>query len=144
MANNIIKSFTINGLFGTTNLTIPFDDKVKILIGENGLGKTQVLNMLYFVLTKQWEKLKGLSFDNIVLETIEERIFIKKDYIKDFDREEYEGNFKKFSRDEKYKRIEKWGNNTLSNTLHKKVLKEIDKKINNLFSHLKPLYLPTL
>lgn len=65
MGNNIIKSFTINGLFGTTNLTIPFDDTVKILLGENGLGKTEVLNILYFVLTKQWEKLDDYKYDLI-------------------------------------------------------------------------------
>jgi predicted ATP-binding protein involved in virulence len=67
MANNIIKSFTINGLFGTTNLTIPFEGKAKILIGENGLGKTQVLNMLYYTLTKRFHKLMSYEFQSIDL-----------------------------------------------------------------------------
>lgn len=67
MANNIIKSFTINGLFGTTNLTIPFGGKAKILIGENGLGKTQVLNMLYYTLTKKFHKLSTYKFNSIDL-----------------------------------------------------------------------------
>jgi predicted ATP-dependent endonuclease of OLD family len=66
--DRIIKSFTIKGLFGTTNLTIPFEDKAKILIGENGLGKTQVLNMLYYVLTKRFEKLIEYAFKSIIIE----------------------------------------------------------------------------
>ena len=40
-----IKLFEIIGLFGTDDVSIPFNDNYKILIGENGLGKTQVLIM---------------------------------------------------------------------------------------------------
>ena len=64
----IIKSFTIKGLFGTTDLTIPFEGNAKILIGENGLGKTQVLNMLYYTLTKKIEKLIEFAFSSIIIE----------------------------------------------------------------------------
>lgn len=75
----LIKSFTINGLFGTTNLHIPFEGKAKILIGENGLGKTQVLNMLYYVLTNRFERLIGYKFDSIVVEFRNgEEIIVKK------------------------------------------------------------------
>jgi len=64
----IIKSFTIKGLFGITDLTIPFEGRVKILIGENGLGKTQVLNMVYYTLTKKFERLIEYVFDSITIE----------------------------------------------------------------------------
>lgn len=60
MGNNIIKSFTINGLFGTTNLTIPFDDKVTILIGENGLGKTQGFEYVVFCFKSRLESFRRL------------------------------------------------------------------------------------
>ena len=81
-ANQFIKSFTINGLFGTTNLHIPFEGKAKILIGENGLGKTQVLNMLYYVLTNRLERLIGYKFDSIVLEFRNgDLVSVKKSYI---------------------------------------------------------------
>jgi predicted ATPase len=81
MGNNIIKSFTINGLFGTTNLTIPFEGKAKILIGENGLGKTQVLNMLYYTLTKKFHKLMSYEFESIglVFHSNEKVSFTKED-----------------------------------------------------------------
>ena len=60
-----VARFTINGLFEVHNVTIPFDNKVKILIGENGLGKTTILNALYYVLTKKWHKLVKIPFQNI-------------------------------------------------------------------------------
>lgn len=64
----LIKSFSIKGLFGTTDVKIPFDSKVKILIGENGIGKTQVLNMLYYTLTKKFERLIEFTFNYLEIE----------------------------------------------------------------------------
>jgi ABC-type lipoprotein export system ATPase subunit len=66
--NRIIKSFAIKGLFGTTDLMIPFEDTTKILIGENGLGKTQILNMIFYTLTGKFERLIDYSFDSISIE----------------------------------------------------------------------------
>lgn len=63
----MIKAFKIYGLFGVYDVDIPFDDKVKILIGENGLGKTQVLNMLYHTLAGNVFKLYDFSFQRIEL-----------------------------------------------------------------------------
>ena len=47
---SIIKSFSIYGLFGTQDVHIDFDENIKIIIGENGLGKTQLLNIIYYLL----------------------------------------------------------------------------------------------
>lgn len=63
-----IKKFTINGLFKVQNVVIPFENNIKILIGENGLGKTTILNSLYYLLTKKWHKLIKVPFDSIELE----------------------------------------------------------------------------
>lgn len=62
---NQIKSFSIYGLFGTTDVHIPFDEPIKILIGENGIGKTQVLNIFYYTLTKNLLSLNEFSFEKI-------------------------------------------------------------------------------
>jgi predicted ATP-binding protein involved in virulence len=64
----ILKSFSIKKLFGTTDVMIPFEDTAKILIGVNGLGKTQVLNMLYCALTQKNEKLIEYVFDSFTIE----------------------------------------------------------------------------
>ena len=48
-----IKQFKINNLFGYKNLCLKFDQPIQILIGENGFGKTTVLNALYFLLKSE-------------------------------------------------------------------------------------------
>jgi predicted ATP-binding protein involved in virulence len=64
----MIKRFNIKKLFGFRNVNILFEDDTKILIGENGLGKTTVLNSLYYVLTEKYAKLFQIEFEEIVLE----------------------------------------------------------------------------
>jgi AAA ATPase domain len=63
-----IKSFSVYGLFGTDNVHIPFDENIKILVGENGLGKTQVLNLFYYTLTTNFFRLGEFDFDKLILE----------------------------------------------------------------------------
>ena len=67
MRKSNLKSFTIKGLFGDRNISIPFKEDVKILIGENGLGKTTALNMLYYTLTSKFFKLKDFDFKSLEL-----------------------------------------------------------------------------
>ena len=85
-----IKSFSIYGLFGISDVHIPFDEPVKILIGENGLGKTQILNIFYYTLTGNFFRLSEFNFDKLVLKFAKgEEITLEKekidDLIKDFD-----------------------------------------------------------
>jgi predicted ATPase len=68
MNTSNIKSFSVHGLFGTDDVHIPFDDSIKILVGENGLGKTQVLNLFYYTLTKDFLRLGEFDFDKLILE----------------------------------------------------------------------------
>jgi predicted ATPase len=63
----MIKRFKITKLFGFRNVSIPFDDDIKILIGENGLGKTTILNSLYYVLSAKYHKLFVIDFERIEL-----------------------------------------------------------------------------
>jgi predicted ATP-dependent endonuclease of OLD family len=68
MNTSNIKSFSVHGLFGTDNVHIPFDDSIKILIGENGIGKTQVLNLFYYTLTRNFFRMGEFDFDKLILE----------------------------------------------------------------------------
>jgi len=63
----MIKKFKITGLFGFRNVDIDFDDNVKILIGENGFGKTTILNSLYYLLNKKYTKLSNIEFETMEL-----------------------------------------------------------------------------
>lgn len=57
----------INGLFEKSNITLDFDKEVNIYIGENGLGKTTILNCVYYILKKKYVKLAEINFDNIIV-----------------------------------------------------------------------------
>jgi len=85
-----IKSFSVHGLFGTDDVHIPFDENIKILVGENGLGKTQVLNLFYYTLTRNFFRLGEFSFDKLILEFHEGNpIEILKSSIDEFSQEIY-------------------------------------------------------
>lgn len=60
-----LKYFKITDLFGRYNVYLPFDKEVNIYIGENGLGKTTILNCLYFVLNKNFSQLENIDFQKI-------------------------------------------------------------------------------
>jgi predicted ATP-dependent endonuclease of OLD family len=65
MENVSIKSFKIDNLFGYQNVDIKFETKHLVIIGENGLGKTTVLNCLYYTLEKKFKDLNNIKFDKI-------------------------------------------------------------------------------
>jgi len=67
MKSGNIKSFSVYGLFGTNDVHIQFNENIKILIGENGLGKTQVLNLFYYTLTRNFFRLGEFNFEKLSL-----------------------------------------------------------------------------
>lgn len=71
-----IDEFEIVGLHGTKNLRIPIKDNRLILVGENGTGKSTVVYIFYYILTKQWDKLSNYSFEKVTLSMNNEKITI--------------------------------------------------------------------
>ncbi|PRY08859.1 AAA ATPase-like protein [Pontibacter ummariensis] len=71
---NRIQNFSIKNLFGYQNVKLSFKDNILILMGENGLGKTSILNSLYFTLTQKWKKLHKINFEAIEV-TIDNQSF---------------------------------------------------------------------
>lgn len=63
-----IKRFRVEGLFGRHTLELPFQDNRLIIVGENGSGKSTVVNMLYYLLTRQWSKLRTSPFSRLELQ----------------------------------------------------------------------------
>ena len=57
--------FSIVGLHGKLDISIPIVDNRLVLIGVNGLGKTTVVNFLYYVLTEQWHRLLDYEFSAV-------------------------------------------------------------------------------
>jgi len=65
----MIEKFEIIGLLGDRNISIDFqkDENIKILVGENGTGKTHILNILYYILSGKINKLVDIEFERIIL-----------------------------------------------------------------------------
>ena len=60
-----LKYIKIYSLFGRYDVEIPFEKKINIYIGENGLGKTTILNCIYYILDKKFSKLLSIQFSKI-------------------------------------------------------------------------------
>lgn len=61
-----IKTFEIKGLFNRFNVKLPLDNDVNIFLGENGLGKTTILNCFCYALKCDFKKLSNISFQKII------------------------------------------------------------------------------
>lgn len=62
-----ITRFTIKKLHGYKNVDLHFIDNTLILVGENGAGKTTVLNLFYYLLSGQWSSMVRYSFEEIIV-----------------------------------------------------------------------------
>lgn len=60
-----IRSFKINKLFGFRNVEINHQDDCIILVGENGTGKSTIMNCLYYLLTLNFSELSKIPFESL-------------------------------------------------------------------------------
>lgn len=65
MSAPLIKKFSITKLFKERDVSITFDNNIKILVAENGYGKTTILNALYYVSTGDLLNLRKIDFETI-------------------------------------------------------------------------------
>ena len=63
------KKMLIEGLFEIHNVEIDLDNRLSIMIGENGIGKTTILNIIYYLSTNDLPKLTKYTFKRINLIT---------------------------------------------------------------------------
>lgn len=90
-----LQQLKIENLFGDYNIDIDFEN-FNIFIGENGIGKTTILNCIYYILSGNLDKLFTINFKNIS--------FIYKDKEYKIKNISYEKNTKlnKFDNDHKF------------------------------------------
>ncbi|WP_431810231.1 AAA family ATPase [Lysinibacillus capsici] len=69
---NKLESFSINGLFGTMNVNLNFNEIENIYIGENGIGKTTILTTIFYTLKRKFLELSKIEFHSIQLKFIDE------------------------------------------------------------------------
>jgi len=60
-----LTEFKIEKLHGRRTIDIPFVDNRLVLVGENGVGKSTVANLIYYFLTRQWLRLKEYKFSTL-------------------------------------------------------------------------------
>ena len=63
----ILQNFKVVGLHGRKTIDAHLQSNRLILIGENGSGKSTLANLIYYTLTKQWERLREYRFTSIHL-----------------------------------------------------------------------------
>jgi predicted ATPase len=63
-----IRSYRILGLNHDRDIHVDFDRSAKIIIGDNGTGKTTILNALYYLLSANYWRLSLLDFESVELE----------------------------------------------------------------------------
>lgn len=71
-----ITEFAIHNLYGYRDITIPIRDNKIVLVGVNGLGKTTIINLLYFFLSRQWRRIFEYEFSGMSLKIEGEEIII--------------------------------------------------------------------
>ena len=76
-----ITKFKISKLHGYKNFDLTLKDNTLILVGENGVGKTTVLRLLFFILSGQWSALAQFKFEEISIEIDGKEHLVKYDLI---------------------------------------------------------------
>ena len=60
-----IKRILIYSLFGKYDVNLNFENPINIYIGENGIGKTTILNCIYNILSRNFSGLLNINFSRI-------------------------------------------------------------------------------
>lgn len=70
-----LQRIVVEGLFDKYDYEIEFKDDIRILVAENGIGKTTILSIIVSLLTGDKKALSGIKFKKIEL-TIADEVFI--------------------------------------------------------------------
>ena len=84
MKNPFIQKFEIIGLFGYKDVSITFNHPILIVIGENGFGKTSILNALNFLITHSYKRLLEIKFEAIKLIIDDHTFFYERTLIEQY------------------------------------------------------------
>lgn len=63
-----ITQFEVGGLFGKQQVTIPISGNKLVIVGVNGIGKSTILSLFYYLLSRRWTKIVDIIFDWISID----------------------------------------------------------------------------
>lgn len=94
-----LEKFIITKLNGYQNVEIDIDNNKKILVAENGSGKTTILNILFYCLKNNTSKLKNFNFEKVelIFENNTKTVFYKDDLEEKYN-ENFDDVWKNYSR----------------------------------------------
>jgi predicted ATP-binding protein involved in virulence len=72
---SLFKRFALYGLYDERDIDIPFNTDTRIIVAENGYGKTTVLNALYSLVTGDISRLSKIDFKSMELEFSDGELF---------------------------------------------------------------------
>lgn len=78
-----LTQFTIDKLHGEFDYVINIVDNQLVIVSENGMGKTTVVNIIYYSLSRQWNKLLEYKFGGISVTINNHKIELNRDEILD-------------------------------------------------------------
>ena len=84
MENTFIQEFEIIGLFGYKDIRITFKHNTLIVIGENGFGKTSILNTLNFLITHAYQRLLNIKFVALRLIIDNQEFYLERNLIEQY------------------------------------------------------------
>jgi energy-coupling factor transporter ATP-binding protein EcfA2 len=76
-----INNFSIIGLYGHFSICVPIKNNRLVLVGENGSGKSSFVLLLYYLLSKQWERLETIQFNQLTIQLDDKEFSFKKEEI---------------------------------------------------------------
>jgi len=76
-----ISKFTVVGLYGSRTVEIPIKDNKLVLVGENGTGKTTIVNLFFYFLSQQWKRFIGIDFESVTMKISGKNLTLRKDEI---------------------------------------------------------------
>lgn len=79
-----LKNFEIIGLHNDMDVNISVEDNKLIIVAENGLGKTTIVNIIYYTLSRQWYKLSDYVFKELRFNINNQTFSIKRDELLSF------------------------------------------------------------
>ena len=74
-----LSTFRVEALHGKRTINLEFRDNKLVLIGENGSGKSTIVNLLYYFLSCQWRRIRNYEFKSITAIINDKSISITKD-----------------------------------------------------------------
>jgi predicted ATPase/gas vesicle protein len=64
----MVKRLVVTGLHDRGDITIPFADRASVFIGPNGIGKSTIISIFVFMLSRQWTRLSRQPFSTAHIE----------------------------------------------------------------------------